>query len=108
MGSFSQQDRILRHYLNSELLIIDVFALKQFPKDSGEHLFEVMMPRYENRSTIVTSHRPLEEWGKLLGDVPTADAILDRFLHRAQTNAIIGRSFRLKDHAIVAGKEDKN
>ena len=46
--------------------------------------------------------------GKLLGDVPTAGAILDRFLHHAQTIAITGRSYRLKDHAAVAGKEDKN
>jgi len=56
----------------------------------------------------MTSNRPLEEWGKLLGDVPTAGAILDRFLHHAQTIAITGRSYRLKDHAAIAGKEDKN
>jgi hypothetical protein len=85
-----------------------VYGLKQLPKNSGEHLFEVIMRRYENRSTIMTSNRPLEEWGKLLGDVPTAGAILDRFLHHAQTIAITGRSYRLKDHATVAGKEDKN
>jgi len=66
------------------------------------------MRRYENRSTIMTSNRPLEEWGKLLGDVATAGAILDRFLHRAQTIAITGRSYRLKDRATVAGKADKN
>ena len=82
--------------------------LFQLPKNSGEHLFEVIMRRYENRSTIMTSNRPLEEWGKLLGDVPTAGAILDRFLHHAQTIAITGRSYRLKDHATIAGKEDKN
>jgi len=68
----------------------------------------VIMRRYENRSTIMTSNRPLEEWGKLLGDVPTAGAILDRFLHHAQTIAVTGRSFRLKDHAPIPGKEDKN
>jgi hypothetical protein len=34
-------------------------------------------------------------------------AILDRFLHHAQTIAITGRSYRLKDHATIAGKEDK-
>jgi hypothetical protein len=50
----------------------------------------------------------LREWGKLLGDVPTAGAILDRFLHHAQTIAITGRSYRLKDRATIAGKEDKN
>jgi len=105
--AFSQQDRTLRRYLNPELLIIDDFGLKQLPKNSGEHLFEVIMRRYENRSTIMTSNRPLEEWGKLLGDVPTAGAILDRFLHHAQTIAITGRSYRLKDHATISGKEDK-
>ena len=65
------------------------------------------MRRYEIRSTIMTSNRPLEEWDKLLGDVPTAGAVLDRFLHHAQTIAITGRSYRLKDHATAAGKEDK-
>jgi DNA replication protein DnaC len=78
------------------------------PKNSGEHLFEVIMRRYENRSTIMTSNRPLEEWGKLLGDVPTAGAISDRSLRHAQTIAITGRSYRLKDLATIAGKEDKN
>jgi hypothetical protein len=75
---------------------------------SGEPLFEVIMRRYENRSALMTSNRPLEEWGKLLGDVPTAGAIRDRFLHHAQTIAITGRSYRLKDHAAIPGKEDKN
>ena len=60
------------------------------PKHSGEYLLEVVMRRYENRSTIMTGNRPLEEWGKLLGDVPTAGAILDRFLHHAQVIAITG------------------
>jgi DNA replication protein DnaC len=54
------------------------------------------MRRYENRSTIMTSNRPLEEWGKLLNDVPTAGAILDRFLHHAQVIAITGKSYRVK------------
>jgi hypothetical protein len=55
------------------------------------------MRRYENRSTIMTSNRPLEDWGKLLSDVPTAGAILDRFLHHAITIPITGRSYRVKD-----------
>ena len=89
------------------MCIRDSFGLKQLPKNSGEHLFEVIMRRYENRSIVMTSNRSLEEWGKLLGDVPTAGTILNRFLHHAQTIAITGRSYRLKDHAAIAGKEDK-
>jgi DNA replication protein DnaC len=42
------------------------------------------MRRYETRSTMMTSNRPLEDWGKLIGDVPSATAILDRFLHHAE------------------------
>ena len=56
----------------------------------------------------MASNRPLKESGKLLGDVPTAGAILDRFPHHAQTIAINRQSYRLKDHATVTGEADKN
>ena len=95
--AFNQQDRVLRRYLKPDLLIIDDMGLKALPKHSGEYLLEVVMRRYENRSTLMTSNRPIQDWGKLLGDVPAASAILDRFLHHAQTIAIAGRSYRLKD-----------
>jgi DNA replication protein DnaC len=95
--AFNQQDKTLRKYLKPDLIIIDDMGLKALPKHSGEYLLEVVMRRYENRSTIMTSNRPLEEWGKLLNDVPTAGAILDRFLHHAQVIAISGRSYRVKD-----------
>jgi DNA replication protein DnaC len=45
----------------------------------------------------MTSNRPTEDWGKLLQDVPTASAILDRFLHHAMLIPITGQSYRLKD-----------
>jgi DNA replication protein DnaC len=74
-------------------------GIKQLPRRSGEYLFEIIMRRYETRSTMMTSNRPLEDWGKLIGDVPSATAILDRFLHHAEIITITGRSYRLKDHA---------
>lgn len=95
--AFKQQDKTVRRYLKPDLVIIDDMGLKQLPKNSGEYLLEVVMRRYENRSTIMTSNRPLEERGKLLSDVPTAGAILDRFLHHAQVIAITGRSYRVKE-----------
>ncbi len=105
--AFSQQERTVRKYLKPELVIIDDMGLKSLPKHSSEYLLEVIMRRYENRSTIMTSNRPIEEWGKILGDVPSASAILDRFLHHAQTIAITGRSYRLKDQVLVTAKEAK-
>ncbi len=105
--AFSQQDKVLRQYLKPDLLIVDDMGLKALPKHSGEYLLEVIMRRYENRSTIMTSNRPLEEWGKLLGDVPTAGAILDRFLHHAQVIAITGRSYRVKDTPVIQPEKKK-
>jgi len=93
------EERILAKYLKPDLLIVDDMGLKQLPKRSGEYLFEIIMRRYENRSTMMTSNRPIEDWGKLIGDVPAAGAILDRFLHHAQIIAITGKSYRLKNQA---------
>jgi DNA replication protein DnaC len=97
--ALNESDRILRRYLRPDLLIIDDMGLKKLPKQSGEYLFEIIMRRYELRSTIMTSNRPLDEWGKLVGDVPTATAILDRFLSRADIVQITGKSYRLRDNA---------
>jgi DNA replication protein DnaC len=95
--ALSAEDKVLSKYLKPDLLIIDDMGMKQLPKRSGEYLFEIIMRRYETRSTMMTSNRPLEDWGKLLGDVPTATAILDRFLHHAEVVQMNGRSYRLKD-----------
>lgn len=96
-GLSEDQDRTMRKYLKPDLLIIDDMGMKHLPPRAGEYLFEVIMRRYENRSTMMTSNRPIEEWGKLIGDVPSATAILDRFLHHAEIINIKGKSYRLKD-----------
>jgi DNA replication protein DnaC len=97
--AFAGQDKVLSRYLKPDLLVIDDMGIKQLPRRSGEFLFEIILRRYETRSTMMTSNRPLEDWGKLLADVPSATAILDRFLHHAEVLSITGRSYRLKDRA---------
>jgi DNA replication protein DnaC len=95
----AELDRTLARYLKADLLLIDDMGLKILPPKSGEILFEIVLRRYETRSTLMTSNRPVEEWGKLLHDVPAASAILDRFLHHAQTIKMTGRSYRLHEAA---------
>jgi len=90
-------ERILQRYFKPDLLIIDDMGMKQLPKRSGEYLFEIIMRRHELKSTMTTSNRPLADWGKLIGDVPSATAILDRFLHRSELFEITGRSYWLND-----------
>src|ERR1700689_1854862 len=103
--AMGNEDKILSRYLKPDLLLIDDMGMKQLPKRSGEYLFEIIMRRYETRSTLMTSNRPLEDWGKLIGDVPSATAILDRFLHHAEVVQITGKSYRLQ-HQAPKGKED--
>jgi len=58
----------LPNYLRVDLLIIDDMGMKELPRKSGEYLFEVIMRRHGLKATIMTTNRPLEDWGKLLGD----------------------------------------
>ena len=97
--AFDGHEKIMAKYLKPDLLILDDMGMKQLPKRSGEYLFEIIMRRHELRSTLMTSNRPLEDWGKLIGDVPAATAILDRFLQQAEIIEITGKSYRLKNGA---------
>ena len=84
--AFAGQEKVLNKYLKPDLLIVDDMGLKQLPKRSGEYLFEIVMRPHETRSMMRTSNRPLEDWGKLIGDVPAATAILHRFLHTQRSS----------------------
>jgi len=50
------------------LLIIDDLRMRKVGPTAAEELLEIVMRRYERASTLVTSNRPVEDWGKLLGD----------------------------------------
>ena len=98
-----ENNKMLARYLKPDLLIIDDMGMKQLPRRGGEYLLEIIMRRHENRSTMMTSNRPLEDWAKLIGDVPSATAILDRFLQHATIISITGKSYRLRNR----GKESE-
>lgn len=105
--AFNGTDDVLKQYMKPDLLIIDDMGLKQLPKRSGEYLFEVIMRRHQVRSTIMTSNRPIEDWGKLINDTPAAGAILDRFLQQATIIPITGKSYRLKNRKTEPAEIEK-
>jgi len=78
------------------LLILDDFGMRKLPHTAAEDLLEVIMRRYERTSTIMTSNRPVEDWGKLLGDNAAVSALLDRLLHHAHVLKCGPRSWRTK------------
>ena len=85
------------------LLIIDDFGMRKLPLTAAEDLLEIIMRRYERASTLLTSNRPVEDWGKLLGDVAAVTAMLDRILHHGHVLKCGPRSWRTKAAATAAG-----
>lgn len=76
------------------LLVIDDLGMRKLPATAAEDLLELVMRRYERTSTIITSNRPVEDWGKLLGDNAAVSAMLDRLLHHAVILKCGPRSYR--------------
>ena len=70
--------------------------MRKLPHTAAEDLLELIMRRYERASTILTSNRPVEDWGKLLGDTAAVTALLDRLLHHAHVLKCGPRSWRTK------------
>jgi DNA replication protein DnaC len=78
------------------LLIVDDFGMRKLPHTAAEDLLEIVMRRYERTSTLLTSNRPVEDWGKLLGDAAAVSAMLDRLLHHGHVLKCGPRSWRTK------------
>jgi DNA replication protein DnaC len=84
------------------LLIIDDLGMRKLPATAAEDLLELVMRRYERTSTLLTSNRPVDDWGKLLGDTAAVVALLDRLLHHGHLLKCGPRSWRMRHHALPA------
>ena len=100
-------DGTRKEYLQSlatvPLLIIDDFGMRKLPLTAAEDLLEIVMRRYERASTLLTSNRPVEDWGKLLGDVAAVSAMMDRLLHHGHVLKCGPRSWRTKTSSTSGG-----
>jgi len=94
-------------FSEADLVVIDdLFLQKKMPEDAADDLQEIIMSRYATKkSTLITSNRIIEDWGKCLGDNAVASAILDRLLHHGNLLKFEGKSYRLKEAAVRLAKE---
>ena len=83
----------------ADLLVIDDLFLRRLPPNAGDELADVIMSRYEKSSTLITSNREIEDWGKLLGDAIIITPLLDRLMHHGNLLKFVGKSWRLKESA---------
>lgn len=108
-GSLERKKR-LKPVLDSDVLVLDdLFMARKIAIDSADELQSILHKRYKrNLSTIITSNRPVADWGKYLGDTALASTILDRLMHRSRLLEFIGRSYRLKEAALKLAQESKS
>jgi len=77
-----------------DLLILDDFGLQPLDATSRQMLMEIIEDRHSNRSTIITSQLPVDQWHEVIGEQTIADAILDRIVHDAHRIELTGESIR--------------
>lgn len=101
-----------RPYIDSlaavPLLILDDLGMRKLPSTAAEDLLEIVMRRYERASTLLTSNRPVEDWGKLLGDTAAVSALLDRLLHHSHVLQCGPRSYRTQPKTSLPSKESSS
>ncbi len=88
----------IKDLLSYDLLILDELGFKQLPKYSAEDLFNIIARRYEQKATIITTNKELDNWNEIFDDVMLTKAIVDRLLHHVVIFNIKGKSYRRKQY----------
>ena len=96
---------LIDHLCKVDLLVLEDLGMKHLPPTAAEDLLEIVVRRYEKGAIIMTTNRPLEDWGRVLGDTAAAGAILDRFLHHAEIIRLQGRSYRMHNRRELRHKQ---
>jgi hypothetical protein len=94
----------LHRKIDVERIPLPRYEQKLLPLTAAEDLLEIVMRRYERASTLLTLNRPVEDWGKLLGDVAAVTAMLDRILHHGRVLKCGPRSWRTKSAATTSNE----
>jgi len=100
-----QRRKRIQQLAQAQLLIVDEFGMRSLPANAAEDFLEIVHRRHGHGATIIATNRPVEDWGKILGDNAATSAILDRFLDQAEIIPIEGKSYRTgrKRQADTAG-----
>lgn len=96
-----KKKKVIKIFVEADLLVIDdLFLRKKMPDEAADYLVDIIIERYSKRkSTVITSNRPVDDWGLLLKDNAASSVILDRLLHHGHLLKFEGKSYRLKEAA---------
>jgi DNA replication protein DnaC len=97
-----RRKKVTKLFSETDLLVLDdLFLRKKVPEQAADDLVEILLNRYtERKSSLITSNRPLDDWGQLLRDNAASSVLQDRLLHRSHLLKFEGKSYRLKEASI--------
>jgi DNA replication protein DnaC len=82
------------------LIIVDEVGYLPFEQDAANLFFQLVSPRYQHASLILTSNLPSSGRGTVFGDQAVAAAMIDRIVHHADVLTLKGASYRLRGRGI--------
>jgi DNA replication protein DnaC len=92
-----QLRKALLPYVQPHVLVIDEVGYLTYGSDAANVLFQVVNHRYLNRKPmLLTTNKPLNQWGRVLHDPDLAEAITDRVLERGRFIQLRGPSYRTR------------
>jgi len=89
--------RRLAQYARPHLLVIDEVGYLSYSNRHADLLFEIVSRRYEERSTMITTNRPFQEWSEVFPNAACVVSLVDRLVHHSEIISIEGESYRLKE-----------
>ena len=87
----------LATYTHPHVLIIDEVGYLTYAQDAANVLFHVVNHRHlRKRPIVLTTNKPLNEWGKVRHDEDLAAAILEQVLERGRFIRLDGPSYQAR------------
>ncbi len=97
-------ERSLSAFARYKLLIVDEVGFLPVTQEEAALFFQLVSLRYEKKSTVITTNKPIAKWTETFGDPVLTNAILDRLLHHAKVIKIVGQSYRTRELASELAK----
>ena len=89
--------RRLRHYVGPQLLVIDEVGYLATSSEHADLLFDVVTRRYQERSIVLTTNKPFQDWNSVFPSAACVVTLIDRLVHKSEIVTIEGESYRLKE-----------
>ena len=109
---FHQHHRVAIHprshrnlLTRTKLLILDDWAMSTLSDMGRQDLLDIIEERTGEGAMVITSQLPVTQWHVYIDEPTTADAIMDRLIHRSPRLELSGESMRKKQSLNLAKQE---